>query len=229
MQPLLLLHGAIGASEQLNELALHLGRNFKVYTLNFSGHGGKSMPEAPFSMELFAEDVLRFIEKEQLERVSIFGYSMGGYVGLYLAKHHPEKIDNVITLATKYYWDEAVAAKEIQMMNPDKIEQKLPAFAATLQQRHAPNDWKEVLKKTTAMMTSLGAKNTLASEDYASINVPALLLLGDRDKMVSLEETTAVYKALPNAQMGMLPNTPHPIEQVDVEALSLIIDHFLLK
>ena len=197
--------------------------------MDFSGHGSRPMPDGSFSIELFAGDVLQFMEHEQLEQISIFGYSMGGYVAMYLAKYHSEKINRAITLGTKYYWDEAIAAKEIQLLNPDKIEQKLPAFAATLKQRHTPNDWKEVLMKTAEMMVSLGARNTLAAEDYASISIPLLLLLGDRDKMVSLEETTTVFKALPNAQMGMLPNTPHQIEQVDVEALSLIIDRFLLK
>src|SRR6185312_9159050 len=109
---------------------------------------------------------------------------------------------------------ESIASREIQMLNPEKIAQKLPAFAEALQQRHAPNDWKVLLEKTAAMMLALGADNTLKTADYAGIATPALILLGDRDKMVSLEETVAVYKALPNARMSMLPATQHPIEQI---------------
>jgi hypothetical protein len=45
--------------------------------------------------------------------------------------------------------------------------------------------------------------------------------------MVTLDETLAVYKALPNARMGMLPNTPHPVEQVDVALLSFMVGSFL--
>ncbi len=232
MEPLLLLHGAIGASQQLHPLKDQLSKEFKIYTPDFSGHGGKAFSEESFSMELFATDVLQFMEQEHLDRVSLFGYSMGGYVGMYLAKHYPERINKVITLATKYHWDEAIAAKEIQMLNPEKIEQKLPAFAQTLRERHAPPDsyretWKEVLKMTADMMVALGNDNTLETKDYTSIMNPALLLLGDKDKMVSLEETLAVYKGLPNAQMGMLPGTQHPIEQVDIELLAFMITRFL--
>ena len=166
------------------------------------------------------------LEANSLSKVSIFGYSMGGYVAMYLAKYHPDKVNKIITLATKFHWDELIAAKEVQMLDPDKIELKLPAFAATLRARHA-NDWKQVLHNTVEMMLAMGADNPLKPADYSSISHPTLLLLGDRDKMVTLEETIAVYKALSNAQMGLLPNTPHPIEQVDTELLSFMVGRFL--
>jgi len=227
MQPLLLLHGAIGAASQLQPLADKLKTDFSIHTLDFSGHGGRSVTDEPFSIALFAGDVLRFMKEQQIDKISVFGYSMGGYVGMYLARYHPEKISKVITLATKYHWDETIAAKEIQMLHPEKIEQKIPAFAETLKDRHNPSAWKEVLKKTAEMITALGNDNTLKEGDYASVSTPALLLLGDRDKMVSLEETVAVYKTLPNARLGVLPNTPHPIEQVDVNLLAFMVKHFL--
>ena len=229
MQHLLLLHGAIGASTQLRTLADSLSARYDVLAPDLVGHGGRALDGAPFSMQLFADDILRYIEDKKIRQVSVFGYSMGGYVGMYLAKHHPEKIAKVITLATKYHWDEATAQKETQMLNPEKMEQKIPAFAATLRGRHHPNDWKEVLNRTAEMMTALGKDNTFKTEDYASISIPALLLLGDRDKMVTLEETAAVYRVLPNAQMALLPGTPHPIEQIDNELLTFIVERFLAQ
>ncbi len=227
MQPLLLLHGAIGASAQLKPLADKLGRAFRVYTPDFTGHGGRAGTDAPFTMALFAEDVLRYMAEAGLEKAAIFGYSMGGYVGMYLAKHHPDKVDKLITLATKYHWDEATAAKEVQMLNPEKIEQKVPAFAESLRKLHEPNDWKQLMGKTADMMLALGKDSPLKPEDYVAITTPAMLLLGDRDKMVTLDETLAVYKALPNARMGMLPNTPHPVEQVDVDLLGFMVGSFI--
>jgi pimeloyl-ACP methyl ester carboxylesterase len=227
MQPLILLHGAIGAAAQLAPLAEALRPHYTVHTLDFTGHGGRPYTNEPFSMWLFTNDIVRFTEEQHLQKASIFGYSMGGFAGMCLAKNYPDKVDKIITLATKYHWDPAIAAKEIQMLNPDKIEQKVPAFATALRDLHSPNDWKDVLKRTAAMMTALGNDNTLKPADYPSINTPALLLLGDRDRMVTLEETVAVYKALPNAQMGILPNTPHPLEQVNAQQLSFFIKNFL--
>lgn len=223
---LLLLHGAIGSADQLLPLAEELNKDFIIHTLDFSGHGRKPLPDQPFSISLFAEDVLAYLDENGLDGASIFGFSMGGYVGMYLAKYYPQHVHNIITLATKFHWDKSTAAKEIQMVNPDKITEKIPAFAAMLEQRHAPNDWKAVLKHTAAMMTALGEKNAMQTQDFTSIEAPSLLLLGDRDKMVTLEETLAVYKSLPNAQMGMLPATAHPLEQIDVALLAYHIRRF---
>ncbi len=228
MQHLLLLHGAIGSSEQLKSLAECLQADFTVCTFDFPGHGGRESTSG-FSIEFFADSVLQFLKEKEINSVSIFGYSMGGYVAMYLAKYHPEVIDNVITLATKFEWNESIAAKEIKMLQPDVIEAKLPAFAETLQQRHSPLNWKAVLRNTADMLQNLGKNNTLRIENYSTITTPALIMIGDRDKMVTIEETIAVYKQLPAAQLAILPSTPHPIEQVDVEYLAYGLKKFILR
>jgi pimeloyl-ACP methyl ester carboxylesterase len=226
MKTVLLLHGAIGSSAQLDNLVTALQNDYDVHTLNFPGHGGSELP-THFSIPLFANYVKEYLLQQQLEKVIVLGYSMGGYVGLYVAKEHPELIEKVITLATKFEWNEAVAAKEIKMLQPDVIEQKLPVFAKTLSVRHAPQDWKEVLLKTQEMLEALGKKNALNITDYTAIQIPVLVLLGDRDKMVTLEETVAVYKALPHAQLGVIPNTTHPIEQLDSSLLAIHLKRFI--
>lgn len=226
MQPLILLHGAIGAQDQLKPLADKLSDSYDVHMLSFSGHGGVAYG-ADFSIVSFAAEVLAYMDEKGLQQASIFGYSMGGYVGMYLCKHYPERVGKIITLATKYHWDEPTAAKETKMLDAAKIEEKIPAFAKALQQRHAPNDWKDVLVRTQQMLLTMGQSNPLQPEDYKSIQTPALILLGDKDKMVGLEETVAVYNALPNAQMGMLPATQHPIEQANIDALAWFIRYFV--
>lgn len=227
MENLIILHGAIGAADQLAGLSQLLEAGYNVHTVNFSGHGGVAMPKAPFSIKLFAEDVLKEMDENGITTASFFGYSMGGYVAMYLAKYYPERVHKIITLATKFHWDEETAQREVKMLDAEKIAQKLPDFAAALEKRHAPNDWKQVLNNTKEMLISLGADNPLKEADYTTITQPALVLLGDRDKMVSLDETVAVYKVLPNAQLGILPATPHPIEQVDKELLSYHISRFI--
>jgi pimeloyl-ACP methyl ester carboxylesterase len=80
---------------------------------------------------------------------------------------------------------------------------------------------------TCQMLKELGDHNALQLADYTSIHTPTLVMLGDRDKMVSLEETVAVYKQLPQAQLAVLPGTPHPLEQVQPGLLRDMITRFL--
>ena len=58
--------------------------------------------------------------------------------------------------------------------------------------------------------------------------VTVWVVLGDRDKMVTLDETLEVYKNLPNAQLAVLPNTPHPIEMINTGRLASELKAFLL-
>lgn len=229
MEHLLLLHGAIGAKEQLQPIAEKLADKYIVHTLSFTGHGGSTIPEEAFTIPLFANQALDYLQENNIRKTNVFGYSMGGYVAMFLAKNNPEKISNCITLATKYHWDKMVSANEVKKLDPGVIQQKIPAFADQLKQRHAPQAWETVLKKTAALLEHLGNNNTLKLNDYPSIRIPVLLLLGDRDKMITLEETLAVFEQLPNAEMAMLPGTPHQIEQVDKDLLTLLIKNFINK
>lgn len=226
MQPILLLHGAVGSSVQLQPLADQLSGKYDVHLFSFPGHGGTEPLDEPFSIKSFAGAVLNYTERKKLNDLIVFGYSMGGYVALYLAKEHPQLFAKIITLGTKFHWDEATAAKEVKMLNPETIAAKVPAFAAALEKMHAPNDWKKLLNNTAAMLLEMGKHNPLQPEDYATITTPALLMLGDRDAMVTLEETVNTYKQLPHAQMAVLPGTPHPVEKVDAGMIAWFIENY---
>jgi esterase/lipase len=226
MIPIILLHGAIGAKDQLNPLSGELTqRGWTVYALNFSGHG-----QAPFQnnfgIEQFALELEQFIAENGLKQPVVFGYSMGGYVALYLAKHKPGLIGHIITLGTKFSWSPEIAQKEIKMLDSKIIIEKVPKFAAALKERHG-NDWELLLQKTAEMMIALGAKNCLSMEDLSAIENKVLIGLADKDTMVSLEETVQVYKQLRNGSMYMLPDAKHPIETVNAGLLASIISGFI--
>ena len=223
---ILLLHGAIGSNQQLASLQESLSAYYDVHAPNFPGHGGEEMP-ADFSITAFAGFIKNYIDTHQLNQPVVFGYSMGGYVACYLSLQYPGLISRIITLATKFHWDEATAATEAGMLQPELLEQKVPKFAQTLADRHFPQDWKVVLNQTAGLLQKLGADPLLNNEDYFKITVPCLLMIGDRDKMVSIEETTTIYRSLPLASCAVLPATPHPIEQVPIKLLTSIIHSFI--
>jgi pimeloyl-ACP methyl ester carboxylesterase len=176
---------------------------------------------------MFADDVLEYLDVGREKKVNFFGYSMGGYVALYLARYHPEKIGKILTLATKVRWDKEIAQQEVKMLDVKKMKEKIPAFASELAKRHAPENWETVAAKTAEMMLNLGDKNTLTLEDFSHIEQEVMVGVGDRDKMVTLDETTGVYKKLKNGRLLVLPNTPHPLEQVNLERLEYEIRDFL--
>ncbi len=226
MKTLLLLHGAIGARDQLVPLAEVLENQYEVHNINFSGHGGSDF-NGPFSIENFADEVLNYLDEKQIEKTSVFGYSMGGYVALHLVSKYPERVERILTLATKFEWSPGISQKETQMLNPEIIREKIPAFAKALQQRHHPQFWEAVLEKTSQMMLGLGKKQPLVQKDFQQIKTPVKLIIGDADKMVSLNETKEVAEWLPNAALLILPDVHHPIEKVPITLLADTIRQFL--
>ena len=224
MKHLLILHGALGSGAQMAPLAAALQDKFILHTPNLPGHGGS--PAAAFSIEAFADAVAAYCREHQLEKVNLFGYSMGGFVGLYLAAKAPGLVEKIMTLATKFHWDVPTAQRETSLLQPEVIEEKLPQFAAVLRERHAPADWKEVLHQTAGMLTVMGNRNPLGDEVLSAISIPVLLALGDRDKMVSLDETIITRKKISGAHLAVLPDTPHPFEAVDKTLLAFFVNRF---
>ena len=219
MQHLLLLHGALGAAATLHPLQTLLEPYYHTHTLSFTGHGGLPLTDAPFRIEQFAEDVLLYLDQHQLQQVDVFGYSMGGYVALYLALHHPARIRSIFTLATKFAWSPESAAKETKLLQPEKIEEKVPQFAATLAERHGPQQWKEVVRKTAEMMQHLGQQPLLTTDTLPLVSTRVQVSVGDRDNMVSVEETAGAYRLLQEGSLLVLPNTRHPLELVAPQRL----------
>lgn len=226
-QSLLLLHGALGSCTQFESLAGRLRAHYDVHTFDFRGHGAAALP-AGLTIRTLTEQLDNWISEHIPDHspLTVFGYSMGGYVALLLALEKPQYFRRIITLGTKLHWSPESAAAEIKMIDPEKIEQKVPAFAAELAKRHGAEKWKGLLLQTAELMTDLGATNSLRPEAMQQLTVPVTLLLGDRDKMVTLEETLNVYKAIPGAAFGVLPETPHPIEKVDAERLVFEISQY---
>lgn len=222
MKKIILLHGALGAADQLAPLADELMANgFHVFTFNLSGHGQKHFA-SDFSIDTFASELKRFTLNNNLEQPHIFGYSMGGFISLYLAKREAKLLGNIITLGTKFKWTKEIAEKEIMALNPEVILQKVPAFAKALETRHGAG-WKTLLHKTAGMLLHMGENNPLQPGDFDPIENKVTLGLADGDKMVTLEETREVFDKLKNVNMYMLPNAKHPIETVNTKLLAQVI------
>lgn len=220
--PLLLLHGALGSAAHFRPLLPMLGTRV-VYTYNFMGHGGRAI-KAPFSIEAFADELAAWLNAERLNEVDIFGYSMGGYVALKLAEMRPARVGTVVTLGTKFDWSPQTAAREVAMLDADKIASKVPKFAAALSERHAPTDWRDVVTQTADMLARLGEQPTLSAEKLASIHCPTFICRAENDDMVSEAESQAAVAALRNGQYLTLSESKHAFEQVSLPNLAALID-----
>ncbi len=228
MENILLLHGALGSQQQFLKLQQELQKlgGYNVFSMNFEGHGGRGS-ERSFRMDYFVENVINFMSEKHISKTSIFGYSMGGYVALNLCLNRPELVNRIITFGTKFNWTVESASKEVKMLDPDVIEEKVPKFAQHLRELHAPNDWKELLNKTADMMLDLGAGNKLNSDLLNKINHEVLITVGSEDKMVTIQETEQAADELVNAQYKVLEGLRHELERNSPVEFCRVIEAFI--
>lgn len=214
MKKLILLHGALGDATLFQPLEEVLKKDFKCYSFSFSGHGKKAFNEEGFGIEVFADELKAFINANKLKGADVFGYSMGGYVALYLASLKPDLMAKITTLGTKFNWTPESAEHEVEKLNPELIAEKVPAYAQSLADRHGKKEWKNVVWQTAGMMMELGDEPILTPGVLATISNKVNILLGEDDNMVSKEESEATAKALQYGAFKIIPNTPHPIERI---------------
>lgn len=226
MKSILFLHGALNSATQFDALKLNLTATYHVHTLNFSGHGGSLMPIGGLSFDIFVNDILNYLQANKLDKINLFGYSMGGYAALMFALKYPEKVDKIFTCSTKLKWDLKSAAKETEFLNPEKMLEKIPAFANNLMVLHGMNVWKNLLSNTSDMLMDLAKGKLILEEDFAKIVPPVMLAVGDKDKTANYIDTVEVFKLIPNSQLAVLPNTPHEFNKINERLLLALIFEF---
>lgn len=227
MNTIILLPGALGNSNQFNTLKQELSLvPANVIALDLPGHGLNPYASEAVTVPQMADAFLEKLEELKIPGpIYLFGHSLGGYLGLYLCLHHPEKIKRLYTLGTKWHWTKEIADRETSFLIPEKMEQKIPAFVNHLKISHSIG-WQKVVNNVADLMRDLGENGYLEPEKLNAITLPVRVALGDRDAMVGLEETVNVYKAMPNAQFQVYPNTPHPYEKANVVKLASDIISF---
>jgi pimeloyl-ACP methyl ester carboxylesterase len=227
MKQLLLLHGALGSKLQFADIIPVLNeKGFACDAINFSGHGGFSMPVNGYNFQVFANDILAYADANKIDKINLFGFSMGGYAALYFAKMHPDRAGKIGALNVKFSWDPLSTQKELAMLNADKMIEKVPSFADKLMLQHGMNFWKQVISQTAQMFEQMGKDFILTKEDFAKITVPVLLGVGDKDTTTSIDENFRTYRELPNASFWVLPDTLHPFDKVNKELLATQLSLF---
>ncbi len=225
----ILLHGALGDARQLAPLADRLAQLgvARPTVIEMPGHGATPLGDREFCIEALADAVLAELDERGISQADFFGYSLGGYVALHLAAMAPAHVRRVTTLATKLAWSPTVAARESSMLDAATIREKVPKFAAALEQRHTALGWVELLALTAALLRDLGDRPRLTPAVYARIAQPARIAVGDRDTTVSIDECVEAVRVLPRGELEVHPGTPHPFEKGPLERIARSIAEFV--
>src|SRR3954470_15778870 len=95
-EPLVLLHGGLGAGEMFGAIMPSLSANRRVIAVDLQAHGGTADVDRPLRPQTMADDVAALIEHLDLPGADVMGYSLGGLVALRLRTHRPHPAADVM-------------------------------------------------------------------------------------------------------------------------------------
>lgn len=234
--PMVLLHG-FGLNRSIwYDMVKKTLIDFPVILPDVRGHGESQAPDGAYPMTLLAEDILRLLDFLTISKAAICGHSMGGYIALAFAENYPERLSGLGLITTRAGSDSATKrAGRYKMVADVELE-----GAIVLAESLAPKLTKDedIETEVQRILTHTNPKGIIGSlmgmaerPDRKSllprIAVPALVVAGYQDQIVSIEEAQSMADTLPESEILILENSGHMpmLENPDAlgEALTRLI------
>jgi pimeloyl-ACP methyl ester carboxylesterase len=96
--PVICLHGITAQHRAFNAVARYLETSHGLVGVDLRGRGDSDKPEAGYSLEAHAADVVRVLDHLGLQSAVLAGHSMGGFVALKTALMFPERVRAIVLL-----------------------------------------------------------------------------------------------------------------------------------
>jgi len=243
-QPLIILHGLFGQSDNWNTLAKRFGENgFKVYTLDQRNHGLSHHSDA-WDYQLMAEDLKEFIDEHHLQNVILLGHSMGGKTVLFFEHMFPHLVNKliIVDIAPRAYEPhhdsvlKALNAVDFTDINTRKeAEAILGEYISdfgTKQFLLKNIYWKE--DETKQMAWRFNLKVITAEYNNIGVSVPffisdtkTLFIKGEKSDYIKNNDEEHIASRFSNYQLKMIANSGHWVHAEQPEAFFNCVMDFI--
>ncbi len=241
--PVLILHGLLGTGNNWRTIANELADTHTVYRLDMRNHG-RSFHSDQFNYDVMAEDVLRFMDRRGLDRISLIGHSMGGKVAMKFAFSHPHRIRKLIVAD--------ICNKTYKELHQDLIE---ALFQLDLARISRLKDADELLKSAIPnrdmrlfLMSNLkrhhnggyhwqvnleairnNQKNLSAKVSGKPFSGPSLFIRGGKSRYIQDSDWPKILKDLPFAELITIPGAGHWVHIEAQDGFLAAVSRFLAQ
>lgn len=200
--PLVLIHGGgstIGTT--FGRILPILARTHKVIAVEMQAHGHTSDRDKPLSFEQDADDIAELLKQLNIAKADIFGFSNGASTTLEMAIRHPQMVHKIVVASTFYKKDGAYAWFWDLMKRPTFEGMPQAYKDAFLQINPDKNALMTMYNRDITRMQSF---KDIKDEDIKAIQVPALIICGDKD-VVRPEHVAEMSRLMRHASMCIMP------------------------
>jgi len=199
-----------------------------VRPINLLGHGGRPVPDR-YTVAEFADDIVAWLDQSGIRRAHLFGYSFGAYLAIYMARHHPQRVRSAATLAAKYVYDERAVRHLTFLTSPTRLARPGNKRPGEMKRDHFPQDWVRITSNNRTLFGELGKQPALTEEDIRAIDRPVLVMSGDADPLVPIEESRALTSLLPRWRLGIFAGPAHPLPLTPLPAIADTLVQFIAE
>jgi pimeloyl-ACP methyl ester carboxylesterase len=227
--PLVMIMGWGSSSERWHPtLTEELAKHHRLILIDNRGTGQSDKPDNEYSIEMMAHDVASIMDAISVSEAHVFGVSMGGMIAQEFALHYPEKVKKLILGCTFSGGSHGIYSEEVRKLVKEFASDDPPEMTPELGNKMlslslTPSFIKEnhdtIMKTlmsikypTPAFTMSRQAQAILKHDTYdrlTQIKAPTLILIGDKDSMIPIENSSILAEMIPNAQIKMFEGVGH--------------------
>ena len=234
-----LLHGYLESMYVWDDFLPLLTPSVRVITVDIPGHGVSDVVAEKHTMELMADVLHDMLDAMGVERITLVGHSMGGYISLAFCEKYPERLDGVVLLSSTPNADTEQKVENrrreialVQAGKKDMLASVAPAAGFAEQNRRRLRDYIDDLVEQVHITDDEGIvallEGMILRKDQNDMlrqsAVRQLFILGKHDNYIPVEVAEAMVAAHPQAKVAWLDNSGHMgfIEQPEACAEALL-------
>lgn len=222
---LVFLHGYLETLYIWEEFISLLPDSFRIITLDLPGHGLSGTKPDINTMSVCSSVIHELlINKLSLDKFTIIGHSMGGYIAQEYLRHYPESVEAIVHFGSNPYSDPPAKLdsrlSEISLINEGKLScvaaSSIPLMYSQKNLRHFDEKIQETLEISethdpNGIIASLRGiiERTDSVELLNTTEIPVSFIIGDDDYFLPQERIDAIRKDLPKACYSIIPNAGH--------------------
>lgn len=230
---IIFIHGFPFNKSMWNQQVEALKDNYRVIAYDVRGHGNSDAGKGDFSIDLFANDLIRLMDALKIDKAMLCGLSMGGYIALNAIEKYPDRFDALILSDTTCIADtpeiKEKRMKTIDSIRKDGVEKFADESIKNLFATESFNSKKKEIAEVREMIVNTDEESIIKTlrafyerketcSKLPDIKVPVLIIVGSEDKitppaaaqMMHEKIEDSVFKIIDNA--GHLSNIENPSE-----------------
>jgi 3-oxoadipate enol-lactonase len=224
--PVVLIHGFPLSADMWRPQLARVPDGWRYIAPDLRGFGASSglepgRPAPHMLMDDYARDVVRLLDRLEIENATIGGLSMGGYVTFALFRLAPERFTGMILADTRAQADSAEGRAARQSMRtlvaargPSAVaDQMLPKLFSADAEPDAVAQVRAIIEGTPAATidAALGAlmDRPDSTPDLPRMSCPTIVIVGERDEITPVADAERMQRLMPRSRLAVIPGAGH--------------------